>query len=445
MKNGTIIALGRQVCFALVCLLWFGAIVSRADTHYVSLSGTNDSPYTNGWASAATNIQWAVDAAVNAGDKILVSNDTYMLTNQISITNSVTLQSVNGYTSTVINGNWPAYTTRVVYVNNTGAVISGFTITNGYSTNQNGCGIYVQMGNLVTNCLITGNTITNQTNAVSLYGSGCNFANGKRISHCIITGNRALGNQSYMALVVGLGIASNCVISGNDGGISGAGQGALALGDTSGRCTGINCTVSYNKGLGVSISPGGYLYSSTVNNNTNNGVGINGQGTVRNCLITRNGGYGILIGSPFYYSGNDRIENCTIAHNVSTGVYFIYDPHYTNYVDNSIIYYNGPGGTNNWGFVGTNITYTNCCIYPIPTNVPGQPEGTGNITNEPLFQDTNSGNYHLSQSSPCINRGTNQSWMTNAVDLDGRMRIRYGRVDMGAYERIYEGSIYTVH
>ena len=43
-----------------------------------------------------------------------------------------------------------------------------------------------------------------------------------------------------------------------------------------------------------------------------------------------------------------------------------------------------------------------------------------------------------------MNAGMNQSWMTNSVDMDVRARIRYGTVDMGAYEMIYEGTIYRI-
>ena len=85
------------------------------------------------------------------------------------------------------------------------------------------------------------------------------------------------------------------------------------------------------------------------------------------------------------------------------------------------------------------VYYYNCCTYPSPDL------GVDNITNAPLFANTNIANYRLSANSPCVNTGTNWSWMTNTFDLDGKQRIRYGTVDMGAYERIYEGSIYKFH
>ena len=44
-----------------------------AATHFVSLGSTNPTPPYASWATAATNIQDAVEAAV-AGDEVVVSN-----------------------------------------------------------------------------------------------------------------------------------------------------------------------------------------------------------------------------------------------------------------------------------------------------------------------------------------------------------------------------------
>jgi hypothetical protein len=62
------------------------------------------------------------------------------------------------------------------------------------------------------------------------------------------------------------------------------------------------------------------------------------------------------------------------------------------------------------------------------------PTGIGNITNAPLFLDTNGwADLRLQPDSPCINAGNN-AYVTGTNDLDGNPRIMGGTVDMGAYE-----------
>ena len=78
---------------------------------YVDVNSANPTPpYTN-WATAATNIQDAVDAAV-AGDEIVVTNGIYatgsgrtpdFVANRVAVDKPLTLRSVNGPEFTVID------------------------------------------------------------------------------------------------------------------------------------------------------------------------------------------------------------------------------------------------------------------------------------------------------------------------------------------------------
>lgn len=62
------------------------------------------------------------------------------------------------------------------------------------------------------------------------------------------------------------------------------------------------------------------------------------------------------------------------------------------------------------------------------------------VTSEPVFVDLSGGNLRLQSYSPCINAGNN-SYATNATDLDGNSRIVSVTVDIGAFEYQGTGSV----
>jgi len=509
----------------LVSLLWMGTLASRADTHYVSLNGTNDigHSYSNDWAGAATNIQWAVDVSI-ANDTVLVSNGTYYLTNEICIAKSITVRSLNGTNSTFVNGNYPAYSNRCFVISNAAsAILDGFTISNGYivgttATEGGGGGVRIITAGSVINCFIYKNT---SSNISGYFAGGGAYLNGGVISNCNIISNSCLG-----AYTVGGGIHANggsaliidSRISGNQGG-SGSGAGIYTdWSVTIDGCTVDNnngdggiyisrtaivtdCIISNNTGVGNGggIKAGGTatrLLNSIITRNTAlyHGGGVLGSGLISNCIITANtcgqyggglefastntvinctiagnvaAGYLGIGGGGVYFSGGGKLINCLVYGNTNAsygggGVYIkgtgvvvnctiannqaeklgggLFTTNAGAYITNCIIYGNVTTNDNcdevyNSTEGETNNFWYNCT----PTNLVA---GQGNITNNPLFIDAVNRNYRLSSGSPCINTGKNLDWMTNSIDLEGRVRIRYGRVDMGAYEAIYSGTMY---
>ncbi|MFH1477701.1 MAG: hypothetical protein ABIH24_09475 [Verrucomicrobiota bacterium] len=465
--------LGRTFLIAAVWLA--GALTAPADTHYVSLSGTNDSAggYTN-WAGAATQIQWAVTAAVN-GDTVLVSNGTYYLTNEIIVTNAITLQSVNGRDYTFIDGNYPAYSNRCLYLSdtNTGiAIADGFTISNGYKTGSSVGGVHIFGGSLK-NCRIHNNYGASGGGVymkVVLWGRPFYYVK-QNILNCIITSNR--GPSFGGAYIDGgqyggnCGIMSNCVISYNTATTAGCPGGLNA------RAKPVyNSEISYNTGPVGGIVSGWY---STIaeckiignNGTTCGGVNLTAEYTwvLRNCLVYGNrattGAGGAVIRLGTAYIINQLLENCTIVSNFTEsstnagGIYFYGNGTRADGTNdrvschNSIVYFNSAGGTysNVFNNGSTNIFILNCCI--------GMTNGTlwpaTNISNviyaDPLLLDLPAGNCRLGSKSPCINVGryTNATWMATGVDLDDRIRIRYGVVDLGAFEFIRSGAVYGFH
>jgi hypothetical protein len=340
-----------------------------------------------------------VDAA-SPNDSILVTNGLYKTgttlmgsLNRVVITKSVTVQSVNGPGVTMIVGDQMPGTTngdkavRCVYLSN-GAVLSGFTLTNGATgtiSGNYGGGVYFEVGSggVVSNCILVGNS------AASL-GGGAYLGPGA-LNNCTLSGNYAPNGGGAVG-----GALNNCTLSGNSA-INGGGAYACRLN---------YCTVAFNS----AISAGGGTYSGTltgsliVSNQVNstsagqgNGGGINGS-RAGNCTIVGNqagcSGTGGGLGGGVFLG---MLQNCVVFFNTAKS--------YSNYYGR---------------------TLTNSCTVPAAL-------GTGNITNEPRFINLSAGNLRLQSNSPCINSGNNTS-VTSSTDLDANPRIKGGTVDIGAYE-----------
>ncbi len=439
----------------------FGLLSASAAVRYVNVNNATATPPYTTWATAANVIQDAVDVA-SAGDEIVVTNGVYgtggrvlhgMLTNRVAVTKPLVLRSVNGPDATIIRGaqisgsiDGPA-AVRCAYLTN-GANLIGFAIEGGTLTNQlgdpsdpvarylvSGGGIWCESESVtVSNCIIRGNsanfgggvcqgTLLNCTvsnNVAEISGGGAFLAS---LSASVVKNNHArYGGGANRGTLV------DCIIMGNS-----ATQGAGANGASLSNCE-LRANVAMGNGGGASGSSLGNCL--VVNNIASDGGGAWGS-TVINCTVMGNtalAGIGGVSGT--CWSGG--MPGCNTDSRPPWG---FYDPpncsHYPASVYNCIVYYNhgqepnlAPVPVFSDPFVqevndGCNGVWFSCTF-------PAR-EGTGNITNAPLFIDAASSNFRLRAGSPCINAGRNTD-APAGLDLDGNPRVAGVAVDMGAYE-----------
>src|SRR4051812_18216558 len=92
----TLNTLSTSLCAGCLLLCMSASAVTR----YVDAKNITPAPPYTDWATAATNIQDAINLAT-AGDDIVVTNGSYT---PISVSQALALHSVNGPTNTLING-----------------------------------------------------------------------------------------------------------------------------------------------------------------------------------------------------------------------------------------------------------------------------------------------------------------------------------------------------
>jgi len=452
-------------------------LMAGPTNRYVSLSGGDHWPYTN-WADAGTNIIDVVNVAngYNEGDMVVVSNGTYILTNSIYVTYS-TVSNFNGNRSaTVIQGNKQ---NRCFLMSNSQAAVHGFTITNGKA--DYGGGVSMVKGGLLNNCTIVGNCATGSSWGMGGGGVYCGRDAGI-ITNCLIIQNVATQSAfgggincdgwANKVKIYNSTIVSNMVFTAN---CTGRGGGCFVQ-----DCYIYNSVIVMNSadyGAGVAMSHSSYLQNCVISNNTANsrggGLYLLGWAYVQNCIVILNtaitnggggsiegggrvgpgllknslviGNYAGTYGGGVYCNNSSAttglIANCTIVSNScgNRGGGLNVDSGANCFMTNSIVYFNSDaaGNSNSYGLKSSTFSFI------APTN-DLTTDNINNISGNPQFVDKDTVNWRLRVNSPCVNTGTNQDWMTNSFDLDGRQRIRYGTVDMGAYETIYEGTIYRI-
>jgi hypothetical protein len=397
--------------------------------YYVSVSNTTpEFPYTN-WATAATDIQDAVNADSTPGRLVLVADGVYSsgsygsVTNnsRVMLTNNVVVQSVNGPATTTIQGS--DNNTRCAYVANN-STIAGFTLTGGFSeTYGAGGGVFCDASGIVSNCIITGNLSAD-------YGGG-SFQG--TLYGCLITSNTtfAAGGGAYFGTLYNCTLSNNICIAENGNGLGGGAFGAIL----------VNCLISSNATSGFESAGGGACGGLLINCLVQDNYSRNGGGAASNilwnCVVRGNsatgegGGcdicalYNCLVAENSNGNGSGAFGsvayNCTVVGNEGGDGFSLVSAY------NTIIFSNSPA---NW--VGT-CSFVSCCTTPLPTS------GSGNITNNPWFVSPSAGDYRLHFGSPCIDAGTNLSAvLTN--DIIGTLRPLDGngsgvaQYDMGAYE-----------
>jgi hypothetical protein len=208
------------------------------------------------------SLQQCIDEAVS-GDTCLVYPGTYPGTVQYK-GKTIDVQSVAGPEQTILDGDYldqdgQGDDTVVRFMDNegAGAILDGFTVTNGAAADHGG-GIYIEAASpTIRNCIIRDNTAAGDGGGIYCFGSTAR----PLIRNTVIEANTVQGQGGALCVLYGSPDLINCLLFGNEamrGGAVSARQGAAVTLE--------NCTVADNQ----ADEDGGGLYllhsTATVSN-----------------------------------------------------------------------------------------------------------------------------------------------------------------------------------
>jgi len=263
----------------------FGLVLAvQAANYYVATNGS-DAADGASWATAKQTLHAGLALAGN-NDVVTVSNGTYALTNQLELTQGITLRSLNGAAVTFISG---SQTTRCAYVSHADAVMEGFTITQGRAdgSGYGGGGVYMYAAGTVKDCIISNNVCES---GAGRGGAGVYIENGGLLTNCqvlnnvsvkegggvftwfggsvvlsVIKDNQATRGGGMYSHMYG-GTVSNNLFAGNTATTDGGGVNVYGNGMTL-----VDCVLSNNvapKGGGALFVTGGSMVRGQVIHNT---------------------------------------------------------------------------------------------------------------------------------------------------------------------------------
>jgi len=302
--------------------------------------------------------------------------------------------------------------------------------------NGGGGAISVNDSSIISNCTFVANSAGMYGGAIKYY-LGATAPNTNLLMGCTFSNNTAFGGGAYGGAV---GMFNN-----------GGGYATVTV---------VNCSFvdncASNYGGAVNICPGSSMRNCVlIGNQTLTGFGgavyCNAQAATLpqafdSCTIAANysgGGGAVYFGNNIYMTNCIVYSNTTVSGTASNNFYSYVSASRTNFLVNCCI--------ERTNVVNAGVIYTNGgnCIVGAWPNFAICPATNFFGTN--LVSASAGGfDFHLKRGSPCIDNGTNESWMLTGGVTDqtganqaGNPRVTNGIVDIGCYEYLAGPSIGT--